>query len=179
MGVLLNMDLDTNLGASKQVYFRIENISLNRTFGKVGVAVTYWIDQSYSDSFKHSLDRNPRGLISNLIVFYKDETDIGEEIELPTFFEFDLSSPQQVKIPIYEIKEVPEEIPYISFDELGRKITKYRTVTRKIKEQVGEKTDITQVLDLDIENNLVSWCYGQVKAQLANLLPADLLEDDL
>ena len=61
MGVLLNMDLDTDLGSSKKVYVRIENINLNRTFGKVGVAVTYWIDQEYSNLFKNSEDRNCKG----------------------------------------------------------------------------------------------------------------------
>ena len=171
------MDLDTNLGSSKEVYFRIENINLNRTIGKVGVAVTYWINQDYSENFKHSLDRVPKGQISDLVVFYEDENSMGEEINLPTFFEFYLTKPLTVKIPIYEIKEIPEEVPYVSFDQLGRKITKYRTIQRKEKIQIGEKTDITQVLDPDIENSLVSWCYGQVKAKLADYVPVELLID--
>ena len=54
MGVLLKADLDTNLGSTKEIYIRIENINLNRTFGRVKVAVTYWIDQDHSEVFKHS-----------------------------------------------------------------------------------------------------------------------------
>lgn len=175
----MSMDLDTDLGSSKEVYFRIENINLNRTIGKVGVAITYWINQEYSENFKHSLDRIPKGQISNLVVLYSDDRSLGEEIELPTFFEFNLTKPLTIKIPIYETKEIPEEVPYVSFDQLGRKITKYRTVIRKEKIQVGEKNDITQVLDPDIESSLVSWCYGQVKAKLAEYLPADLLIDEM
>lgn len=178
MGVLLNMDLDTDLGSSKKVYVRIENINLNRTFGKVGVAVTYWVDQSYSEAFKHSEGRFPKGQISNLIVFYENEESLGDEIELPTYFEFDLTKPLQVKVPIYEVREVPEEIPYVSFDNLGRKVTKYRTVVRKVKDKIGEKDDVTQVFDIDIESHLLSWCYGQIKAQLGKKLPVELLEDN-
>ena len=177
MGVLLNMDLDTDLGSSKKVYVRIENINLNRTFGKVGVAVTYWIDQEYSNLFKNSEDRNCKGQISNLVIYYPNPDHLGEEIELPTYFEFNLTKPLLVKIPIYETKEIPEEIPYVSFDNLGRKVTKYRTVTRTIKNKVGEKEDISQVLDIDIESHLLSWCYGQVKAQLGQKLPIELLKD--
>lgn len=178
MGVLLNMDLDTDLGASKKVYIRIENINLNRTFGKAGVAVTYWIDKSYSETFKHSSDRLPKGQISDLVVFYPDDQSLGEEVELPTYFEFDLKKPVQIKVPIYETKEVPEEVPYVSFDNFGRKVTRYKTITRKVKDKIGEKNDVSQVLDFSIESHLLSWCYGQIKAQLGTKLPIELLEDD-
>lgn len=180
MGLIIHSDLDTNLGASEKVYIRIENLTLNRTFGKVKVAVSYWIDQDHSEIFKHSLERCPKGQISNKIIFYPDETEdsLGEEITLPVLFELNLTKPKTVYIPIYETKTVTEEVPYISFDELGRRSTAYRTVTRNVKEKVGEKPDVTQVLDFDIEKTLISWCYGQIKAHLAELIPADLLEDN-
>lgn len=180
MGVVLKADLDTDLGSSKNIYIRIENINLNRTLGRVKVAVTYWIDQEYSNNFKHSKDRHPKGSISNKIILYGEqegEDNLGTEIDLPTYFEFDLSKPQKVMHPIYETKEVTEEVPYVSFDELGRRKTNYRTVTHRIREKVGEKEDITQVLDFDIEKTLISWCYGQIKAQLGNYVPVELLED--
>lgn len=180
MGLIIRSDLDTSLGASKKVYIRIENLTLNRTFGKVKVAVSYWVDQDHSEIFKHSLERNPKGQIANKIIFYpdNDQDSMGEEITLPTLFEFNFTKPKTVYIPVYESKMVTEEVPYITFDELGRRSTAYRTITRKIKEKVGEKPDVTQVLDFDIEKTLISWCYGQVKAHLAELIPADLLEDN-
>ena len=180
MGVLLKGDLDTNLGSSKKIYIRIENINLNRTLGRVKVAVTYWIDQTYSDIFKHSENRHPKGVISNKIILYGeqiDESGLGREVDLPTYFEFNLTRPEKIKLPIYETKEVTEEVPYVSFDDMGRRRTAYRTVTRKINEKVGEKEDVTQVLDFDIEKTLISWCYGQIKAQLGNYIPIELLED--
>lgn len=177
MGLLLQADLETNLGASKKVYVRIENINLNRTFGKVKVAVTYWINQEHSEQFKHSTLRHPQGQISNTVVLYDDKGVEGEEKTLPTYFEFDLSKPKRVKIPVYEVKEVTDEVPFFRFDDLGRKQTSYRTVKRKEKVKVGEKDDLTQVLDFDIEKTLISWCYGQIKAQLAQIIPGNLLED--
>lgn len=177
MGVLLKADLDTNLGSTKEIYIRIENINLNRTFGRVKVAVTYWIDQDHSEVFKHSEDRHPVGQISNTIVLYDEENSLGEEVELPTVFEFDLKKPEKIKIPIYETREVAEEVPYIRFDDLGRKQTAFRTVKHNVKEKIGEKEDITQVLDFDIEKTLIAWCYGQIKAQLGKSVPIELLED--
>lgn len=176
MGVVLRGNLDTNLGSSKGIYIRIENINLNRTFGKVKVAVTYWVEQSYSDSFKHSTSRHPEGQIINK-VFWEDSEGEEHELELPLLFEFDLTKPERVKIPIYTIETVTEEVPYLRFDELGRRQTAYRSVKRQVKTKVGEKDDITQVLDFDIEKTLISWCYGQVKAQLAKIVPGEFLED--
>lgn len=177
MGVLLNMDLDTNLGSSKKVYFRIENINLNRTFGRVRVAVTYWFDQDHSEQHKHSHDRNPDGLIDNTVILFENEDDIGAELNLPTLFEFDLTRPNKVMIPILEEQEVSDTVPYISFDELGRKTVKTREIKKKVMVKVGEREDITQVLDFNLENNLIPWCYGQIKAALADILPVDQLED--
>ena len=178
MGLSIRSDLDTNLGSSSDVYIRIENINLNRTFGKVKVAVTYWVDQEHSEVFKHSEDRHPKGQIANRVIFYSDDNTLGEEIELPTVFEFDLSKPQKVTIPIYETKDVLEEVPYIKFDKLGRRSTAYRTITRRVREKVGDKVDVTQVIDFDIEKTLISWCYGQIKAKLSEFIPANFLEDN-
>ena len=178
MGLAIKADLDTDLGSSKKVYVRIENINLNRTFGRVKIGVTYWVDQKYSEVFKHSEDRHPQGQISDLVVFYENEDSVGQEINLPTFFEFDLARPIRTVFPIYETKEISEEVPYVKFDELGRRVVDFRTVSKIIKQKVGEKEDITQVLDFDIEKTLISWCYGQVKAQLAKIIPGDLLEDN-
>jgi len=175
MGVVLRGNLDTNLGSSKGIYIRIENINLNRTFGKVKVAVTYWIEQEYSNLFKHSTSRHPEGQIINK-VFWENEGE-EQELELPLLFEFDLTKPEQIKIPIYKLETVSEEVPYLRFDELGRRQTAYRTVQRQVKTKVGEKNDITQVLDFDIEKTLISWCYGQIKAQLAKIVPIEFLED--
>jgi hypothetical protein len=177
MGLVIHSDLDTNLGTSKKVYIRIENINLNRTFGKVKVAVTYWINQEYSEQFKHSIHRHPLGQISNFLILYDEGSFEGIEVTLPTYFEFDLAKPKRVKVPVYEVKEISEEVPYITFDELGRKQTAFRTVKRNEKVKVGEKDELTQVLDFDIEKTLIAWCYGQVKARLAEFIPGNLLED--
>lgn len=179
MGLLIRADVDTSLGSSKEVYIRIENINLNRTFGKVKVAVTYWIDQNHSELFKHSTKRHPKGQIVNKLIFFSEEDPSldGMMVELPTCFEFELTKPKQVKLPIYETKQVTEEVPYVKFDEMGRRSTAFRTVSRQVKVKVGEKNDLTQVLDFDIEKTLISWCYGQIKSQLAEIIPVDFLED--
>ena len=106
-----------------------------------------------------------------------EKSDNSANVKFALLFEFDLTKPERVKIPIYTIETVTEEVPYLRFDELGRRQTAYRSVKRQVKTKVGEKDDITQVLDFDIEKTLISWCYGQVKAQLAKIVPGEFLED--
>ena len=177
MGLRLKTDLETTLGPSKNVYVRVENINLNRTFGKIKAAVTYWIDRESSVDFKYSEDRNPENQISNHIIYYRNSSDLGQEINLPVVFEFDMHKPVKIKVPVYEEREYTAEVPYVSFDAKGRRQTKYKTqkFTESIKK--GEREDTQQVLDLNIETNLVSWVYGQVKAKLSLYLPVDLIED--
>lgn len=177
MGLRVRADLETSLGPSKNVYVRVENINLNRTFGKIKVAVTYWIDKESSEDFKHSEERYPENQISNHIVHYRSKNDLGQELYLPVVFEFDMHRPVKIMVPIFEEREYTAEVPYVSFDAMGRRQTKYKT--QKFTESVkkGEREDTQQVLDLDIEHNLVSWCYGQVKAELSKSLPVELIED--
>lgn len=177
MGLRIKTDLETNLGPSKNVYVRVENINLNRTFGKIKVAVTYWMDRESSVDFKYSESRNPENQISNHIIYYRSKSDLGQEIYLPTVFEFDMYQPKKVMVPIVEEREYTAEVPYVSFDSRGRRQTKYKT--QKFIETIkkGEREDTQQVLDLNIEHTLVSWCYGQVKAELSKSLPVELIEN--
>lgn len=179
MGLVIKADLETDLGASKNVYARVENINLNRTFGKIKVAVSYWIDKASSEDLKHTEDRNPETQISTHVLYHGKSNDLGLELDLPVVFEFDMYKPLKVMVPEYAIREYTNEVPYVSFDSRGRKQTKYKTqkFTENIK--VGEREDIHQVLDLSIEHNLVSWCYGQIRAKLGELVPVELIEDDL
>lgn len=177
MGLKLKLDLETNLGPSKEVYSRIENINLNRTFGKVKVALTYWIDQESSKEEKHSQDRDPKNQIGTKVVYYRKLGDLGTEIDLPVVFEFDMNKPVKSMVPIYEEKKYTSEVPYVSFDSRGRRQTKYRTQEFTEMVKVGEREDIRQVLDLSIESNLVSWCYGQVTAKLGEIFPVESIEN--
>lgn len=179
MGLKLQADLDTDLGSSKETYVRIDNINLNRIYRTVGVAVTYWLNKKASDTArKKNTTKLSKGLVQNRVIYYETKDSIGTEIELPTYFKFDMTNPQEIEVPVYEDVPVDVEVPYIGFDKRGRRITKYRTETKLEKRQIGTRKDISQVLDLDIEKGLVSWCYGQVKAALGKYLPVEIIKDN-
>jgi len=178
MGLRLNIDLDTTAGPSKEVYVKIENIQLNRTFGKVNVGLTYWMSKEISDAVQdNSQSHFPKGQVGDKVIYYEDKYDEGKEISLPTYLSFDMKKPVQIKIPIYEEKTHSEEVPYVGFDENGDEITKWRTEKVTEKVLIGERLDVIQVIDLDIESRLLSWCYGQVTAALGKVLPIENIEN--
>lgn len=178
MGLKLQVDLDTSLGSSNKVYLRIDNINLNRVFRTVKVAVTYWYDKSFADASRKKVKSGfSKGLIENKVVLYTTEDSLGTELELPTHFEFSMTNPEEVEVPVYEDVPVDVEVPYIGFDKQGRRVTKYRTETKLERHQIGTRKDTNQVLDLDIETGLVSWCYGQIKAILGKQIPVEFLKE--
>lgn len=177
MGLKLNIDTDTALGQTKELYIRIESITVHRTFGKVTVAITAWKSKKDSDISKDSRGQKVQGLIGNKIVYYETEGSLGQEVEIPSVFSFDTVRPKKIVIPVFDIRETFEEIPYKDVDEEGNWITCYKTEKTVERVQIGEKEEITQVLDLRVEDNLLSWSYGQIKAKLAELVPVSVIED--
>ena len=177
MGLRLRSSIDTNLGPTDKLYVRVDNINVNRIYRTVRVGVTYWFDKDTADSSRERNSRLSKGMVSNKIIIYEDPRKEGKEINLPVHFEFKMESPRKVTIPIYEETPVEVEKPYVGFDDNGRRVILYRTETIVEKKKIGEREDYSQVLDLDLETSLVSWCYGQIKAELGQKIPVELLEN--
>ena len=76
-----------------------------------------------------------------------------------------------VEEPILEEKETEKEVPYISFDENGDEITKYRTVKKKEKVTVGHKTVKRDKIDNSIIGDLPSYCYSHIEKELKKIFP--------
>lgn len=177
MGLKLNVDIDTALGQTKELYIRIESITVHRTFGRVTVAITAWKSKKDSDISKNSRGEKVQGLVGNKIVYYEIEDSLGQEVMIPSVISFDTTKPRRVVVPVFEDRESFEEVPYKDVDEEGNWITCYKTEKTVERVQIGEREEITQELDLRVEDNLLSWSYGQVKAKLAEIVPIGLIED--
>lgn len=111
MGLRLAMDLDTNLGNSQDVYVRIENINVNKTFRRIQVATTLWLSKSTSDlSKEEGSPLVPFGLIDKHVVSYEDivNNPLGTELDLPVFFEFDLDESRTSDIYCYCYEKVEQ-----------------------------------------------------------------------
>lgn len=177
MGLQIKVDMDTAVGATPSIYLRVESINIHRVFGKITVGITVWDSKESSDENKSSLGKEVKGLVGNKVVYYRHDGDLGTEVSFPTIYQFNVLKPKRVRIPVFEEVVRFEEVPYKDVDEDGNWITCYKTEKVVEREKVGEREDITQVLDLRIEKNLLSWCYGQLKASLGEIFPIEYIED--
>jgi hypothetical protein len=180
MGFILNVDLETSEGPSHEVYVRVESLNYNKVVNEVSFQLTYWLDQSYALAFNRAyLDeetKNAVGLVQERLLYYKDNDSEGEEILLPHFVRVNVSTRKEIKIPIYEEKEIKKEVPYTSFDEEGDELTLYRTVTIKEKVEVGVKLEEKDVVDTTLLDNMFGFVYSEIKKELTKWFPDKSIE---
>ena len=136
MGLRINADIETSSGPTNAVYIRVDGVKWSKITNEISFTTSTWLSKEESDAFnKIYVDDeqiNAVGILAPIMSFYKDADSLGEDISIPNFFKFVPTYKGTVETPIYEVKEVTEEIPYVSFDSEGDEITLYRT---KIKQE--------------------------------------------
>lgn len=92
MGIRIALDLDTDLGNSREVYVKIETLNINRVTNTLGIGVTLWLLKKYSDKARKGDSILPFGQICSTVILYREGSDdpLGEQIELPTYIECEL-----------------------------------------------------------------------------------------
>jgi len=180
MGLQLNVDLETSLGPSQEVYARIEGISYNKHTAAVMFQITYWVDRNHAiKATRTFLDEGPRnmvGLIYDKVMYYPAESTEEVEILLPQYLDIFAVNEEEVDIPIYETKLAKREVPYVSFDENGEEVTLYRTITEEKQVQVGVKKEVKKVIDYGVSNRLAEFAYNALRVELAKWFPKDNIE---
>ena len=114
-----------------------------------------------------------KGLIQNKVIHFADDEEEGKELELSQFEKVLVANEDEIEIPIFEEQDVRKDVPYISFDENGDEITKYREVIRKQKVQVGMKKEMRSVIDVKAFNNIYEYCYKKLHEYLSTLFPLE------
>lgn len=169
MGYILEVDLETNLGPTEEMYCRIESFTFNKLTAELGFQVTYWLNKGVAvRSGRTFLDeeiKNQRGLINSKVISFEDSKN-GEEIDLPQFIVSTASKREKVEIPVYQTKKIKKEIPYISFDENGEEVTLYRTVEIEEDFEVGKNIEIKDVIDYQQLENIYQFMYDKLKEYL-------------
>ena len=180
MGLRINVDLETSGGPTQELYTRITSINLNKTAAKVKYVVSYWIDKDHAQRFTRTYLEQPRpsakGIIAREVVYYKNDDSDGEEITLPIDFESFPVSRQEIEVPVFETQPTSEKVPYVSFDEDGNEVTKYRIVEEEKKVEVGTTTEIRHIIDNNKINNLQQFCYESLTEELIKYFPEDSIE---
>lgn len=181
MGLRLNVDLDTNRGATNEAYIILETVRFNRVNTRVEFTTSLWINKQAAEAFQKKEVGgelgSSEGMLQREVIYYKNEKDFeGTEITLPNYFMADIYRKKIIKEPIYEEQEVEKEVPYVSFDKEGNEVIKKKKVKKIEKVKVGENKIEKKLFDTKVVENIFEYTYKQLKQQLKQYFPANKLE---
>ena len=163
MGLLFNLDTDTVKGSTKSLYCRISQITIQKDVNRVIISLSYYSNLEKTE---------PVDSISYEVIIYDEENPEGNELRLPSVLKLDLTQKVVIKEPIYNKELVKENVPYVSFDEEGEEITKYRELEIEKNIKVGEEERELHISALDaIQKDIFQFCYNKVKEELSNIFP--------
>jgi len=175
MGLLIKADLETSAGSTENAYARIDTYRVDKVSSRVGFAITYWKNEKAAHKFNREyLEdklKNATGLFANKVVLYNSDSPDGDEIDLPTFLRINLTRKEEVEIPIIENVQEERSIPYVSFNENGDEVTKYRTVVENVEKQVGTEVKVKEIIDNNLISDLPKLCYDYLKQEIIKALP--------
>jgi len=180
MGFVIREDIETSLGPTQELYVRVEGFSFNKVTAQLGFQLTYWVDREHA--IKHNrtyLEEEVKpmvGLVQNKIMYYDKLESDGEEIEFTHFLKVSVAEEQEVEVPLFEEQDYEVEVPYVSFDEEGEEITKFRKVIKTKKVQVGSNKEIRTVIDLKAFDDIYGYCYKKLFDYLTQFFPNDKIE---
>ena len=181
MGLRINVDLETSGGPTQELYVRIDTLNLNKVASKIKYFVSYWIDKDHALRFNRTYLEQARpganGIVAREVVYYADENSDGTELTLPLLFETRPVSKQIITLPVYEMKPTVVEVPYVSFDENGDEVTKYRKIEEEKRVEVGKKEEERHIIDNEKLFNIQETCYEDMKKQLSEIFPLDSIEN--
>ena len=163
MGLLFNLDTDTVKGSTKSLYCRISQITIQKEVNRVIISLSYYSNLEKTE---------PVDSISYEVIVYDEENLEGKELRLPSVLKLDLTQKVVIKEPIYNKELVNERVPYVSFDEEGEEITKYRELEIEKNIKVGEEERELHISALDaIQKDIFQFCYNKVKEELSSIFP--------
>jgi len=163
MGLLFNLDTDTVKGSTKSIYCRISQITIQKDVNRVIISLSYYSNLEKTE---------PVDSISYEVIIYDEENPEGNELRLPSVLKLDLTQKVVIKEPIYNKELVKENVPYVSFDEEGEEITKYRELEIEKNIKVGEEERELHISALDaIQKDIFQFCYNKVKEELSSIFP--------
>lgn len=170
MAILLQGDIETNVGATKDIYCKVNTITVDKNAGTIQFSVTYWQDKDIAKDFG-DLSKDPnyyqhtKNIVSaDEILVYKGNKP--KTFTLPTLIRFKVVKVVKHMVPTYKKIEGTKQVPYVSFDENGDEITLYRTIWDVQKVKDGEKEVKTEVIKKELIENPWGESYNHLKKLL-------------
>lgn len=163
MGLSLKLDIDTFEGPSQSVYCRIDQLVIQKTTNRIIISMCYFTNPDKTQ---------PNDQLPYTVLHYLNNEDEPVETKLPSTLKVNLGETTIMKEPIYKKEKVKEQVPYVSFDENGDELTKYREVEVEKNIKVGEeKTEITIPIYDAIQKDIFGYCYNKIKQELKKAFP--------
>lgn len=163
MGLQLNLDIDTFEGPAKSIYCRIDQLVIQKTTNRIIISMAY---------FSNANKTEPGDQIPYTVLLYRDNEEDPSEVRLPSTIKIDLGETTIMKEPIYKKGKVVEKVPYVSFDENGDELTKYREVEVEKNIKVGEeKTEVLIPTYDAIQKDIFGYCYSKIEQKLKESFP--------
>lgn len=160
MGLHIKGDFESEIGQLKELYVRLENFTYRKADNILFVPLGLYIDESKS-----------RSVIKKLIDYTQSKE--GVEVEIPSTIKIPVVRTVETIEDIIEYEMVSEEVPYVSFDEEGEEITRYRTVKKQQEKKVGEKIITEEVADPSIlQQDIFTTIYKHIEEELIKILPS-------
>lgn len=184
MGLIIKGDFDTSYGSAREIYITVGSFHFKKYTGIVFFNITYWLKKDYADRYYTKYEgqktfTEPKGKLSEQIVYYPEDLSDPKDFILPHSLEFFLGTPKEIAVPLLKSVERKEQVPYVTFDDEGNEVIKHREET--VKTDIVDKPSVTEtrnVLDLSKLNNIYSLGYEKIIEKLSAFFPKDSFIND-
>lgn len=177
MGFIIKQPLETNQGLLTEAYVRIEMYRVDMFYGLLHTTIAmYPSKQSAKDTFPvyfGEVSPNVSQIIGVSLVYN------GEEIEYPTYFEFPMTTPVEVEVPIFEEVTETKTSTYYDFDDNGDIVEK--TKEEQVKKFVQTRTDTITKQKIDVNKNdgkVYQFAYESVKKEFGKIFGDENIIDE-
>jgi hypothetical protein len=170
MGLVIKGDFETEKGQTSKVYVRLEQFTFRKLINRIDASFTYWLS---SEDTKD----NHNSIINSFVLY--DNNSEGDEINLPNSIQISILEKKKELKPIYKIEEVDEKVPYISFDENGDEITKYRHIKVEKKVKVEDKEVEVDVQNITlVQQDIFGTIYNALKIELSKQIDSNNIKTE-
>lgn len=170
MGLVIKGDFETERGQAEKIYVRLEQFTFRKLINRIDASFTYWLSSNDTDDSHKS--------IINSFVLYDNNSE-GDEINLPNSIQISTLEKKKELKPIYKIQKVEEKVPYVSFDENGDEITKYRIINVEKKVKVDEEEVEVDVQNIDmVQEDIFGTIYDALKIELSKQIDSNNIKTE-
>jgi hypothetical protein len=168
MGFVIKQALETNQGLLTEAYVRIEMYRVEVFYGLLHATVAMYPSRQAAietvPEYFGEVNPKPSQVIGVSLV-YK-----GEEIEYPTYFQFPMTEPVEIEVPVFEeVKEVVTST-YYDFDENGDIVEQTRETEKTKTVQTGTETITKYKISVNKnESRVYEFAYASVKEEFGKI----------